>query len=62
MSFSLRRAQSSRFLINPFGDHRALLVSSEPLGLELVAERLNVEDSAPDSYRDCGFILFLNFS
>ena len=53
MSFSLRRAQSSRFLINPFGDHRALLVSSEPLGLvfdpeaqtrrELVAERLGAE-------------------
>jgi len=46
--------------------HREFLVSSEPLGLvfdpegqtrrELVAERLNVEDSVPDRYRDCGFI------
>ena len=54
----------------------ALLVSSEPLGLvfdpeaqtrrELVAERLNGEESVPDipkafGNRDCGFILFFKY-
>ena len=32
--------------VNSFRDHGVFLVSSEPLGLELVAERLNVEDRA----------------
>ena len=37
---------SSRLQRCFFGDHRVFLVSSEPLGLELVAERLNVDDWA----------------
>ena len=44
-------SQKYRYIIT---EHREFLVSSEPLGLELVAERLNVEDCDL-----CGFIYHL---
>jgi len=62
-------------IITSFGA-QSTLVSSEPLGLvfdpeaqtrrELVAERLNGEESVPDipkafGNRDCGFILFFKY-
>jgi hypothetical protein len=41
----------------PVREHREFLVSSEPLGLELVAERLNIEACDPEIPQGFGTVV-----